>query len=272
MLDRITPLVLTYNEEANIARTLRRLAWARDIVVVDSLSTDQTTNIVQSFPNARLFGRRFDDHGTQWNYGLLETGIASDWVLALDADYELTDDFVAEMRRLDPGDAVAGYRARFQYCVQGRPLRGTAYPPVTVLFRRDRAAYVLDGHTQRVMLDGPVREMHAPIRHDDRKPLSRWFAAQSRYMKLEAEKIASTPAAGLSGADRLRRLLVVAPPAMLAYCLLIKGNVLDGRAGLYYALQRSIAEAMLSLHLLDRRLRSHDERNAAQVDEGMPRT
>src|SRR4051812_35578507 len=46
MLDRITPLLLTYNEEANIARTLQRLEWARDVVVVDSLSQDRTARIV----------------------------------------------------------------------------------------------------------------------------------------------------------------------------------------------------------------------------------
>ncbi|MGB2788468.1 MAG: glycosyltransferase, partial [Dokdonella sp.] len=72
MLDRITPLILTWNEEANIARTLAKLAWAREVVVVDSGSTDSTHAICESFPNVRLVARPFDNHATQWNYGLKE--------------------------------------------------------------------------------------------------------------------------------------------------------------------------------------------------------
>ena len=49
MLDQITPLILTYNEAPNIGRTLEQLTWARDIVVVDSFSTDDTVEIASSF-------------------------------------------------------------------------------------------------------------------------------------------------------------------------------------------------------------------------------
>src|SRR5512143_2622752 len=94
MPDRITPLILTWNEEANIARTLDKLRWAREVVVVDSGSTDGTRAICESFPNVRVVVRPFDSHAAQWNFGLKETGIVSDWVLALDADYVLTDDLV----------------------------------------------------------------------------------------------------------------------------------------------------------------------------------
>src|SRR5436853_2457479 len=84
MLDSITPLILTYNEAANIGRTLEQLRWARDIVVVDSFSDDETVEIAGSFPHVRVFQRKFDNHGAQWNFGLSETGIATEWVLALD--------------------------------------------------------------------------------------------------------------------------------------------------------------------------------------------
>ena len=60
MLDQITPVILTYNEAANIGRTLERLAWAREVVVVDSLSTDDTVAIAGRFPNTRVVQRPFD--------------------------------------------------------------------------------------------------------------------------------------------------------------------------------------------------------------------
>jgi glycosyltransferase involved in cell wall biosynthesis len=73
MLDQITPVLLTYNEGENIGRTLSRLRWAKDIVVVDSGSTDGTLNILTAFPNLRVFKRRFDTHAKQWRYGVEET-------------------------------------------------------------------------------------------------------------------------------------------------------------------------------------------------------
>src|SRR4029079_8546941 len=98
MLGIITPLILTYNEAPNIGRTLERLSWARDIVVVDSFSDDETLDIARSFSNVRVYQRRFDGHEQQWNFGLQETGIETDWVLALDADYVLTDELVNELQ------------------------------------------------------------------------------------------------------------------------------------------------------------------------------
>src|SRR2546428_1996627 len=171
MLDQITPVVLTRNEAANIGRTLERLSWARDIVVVDSFSTDDTVEIISGFPQARVYQRVFDAHEIQWNFGLEETGITSEWVLALDADYMLTPEFVNELKLLKP-DSVNGYRAKFTYCINGRPLRSGVYPDVTVLYRRAAGRYVQDGHTQRVAIEGRVVTLDSRILNDDRKPLS----------------------------------------------------------------------------------------------------
>jgi hypothetical protein len=112
--------------------------------------------------------------------------------------------------------------------------------------------YVQDGHTQRVSLKGGIADLGSRIFHDDRKPIGQWLMAQSRYMRLEAEKLGRARFSELSAADKSRRLIVVAPAAMFLYCLLVAGNILDGRAGLFYALQRTVAELILSLYLLER--------------------
>jgi glycosyltransferase involved in cell wall biosynthesis len=251
LVDDVTPLILTYNEAPNIARTLDRLAWAKRVVVVDSLSSDDTEAIARRYPNVAFFQRPFDAHARQWNFGLNETGIETGWVLALDADYILPEDFVEELRALAPEGGVAGYRAGFRYCIDGVPLRGTVYTPVTVLFRREQATYAQHGHTQRVEVAGTVAELRARILHDDRKPLARWFASQVKYMRLEAEVLLRTPFANLDLPDRVRRLVVVAPPAMFLYCLVAKLAILDGWRGLYYACQRAVAEMVLSVFLLE---------------------
>ncbi|HBI15597.1 MAG TPA: glycosyl transferase [Desulfobulbaceae bacterium] len=254
MLERITPVILTLNEEANIGRVLARLSWARTIVVVDSFSTDGTMEILSEFSNVKVFKRRFDSHAGQWNFAIGETGVQTPWVLALDADYVLTDGLVKELVALNPDSRVAGYRAGFRYCIFGKPLRGTLYPPVTVLYRREGARYIQDGHTQRIELPGSVEQLAAPILHDDRKPLSSWLWAQNRYMDLEAKVIKNKPWSALGKADKVRRLVVVAPALTFFYCLFVKGGVLDGYAGLYYAMQRSLAEVILSLKLIQARV------------------
>jgi glycosyltransferase involved in cell wall biosynthesis len=269
VLEQITPLILTYNEAPNIGRTLERLAWARDIVVVDSFSEDDTLKIVSGFPQARVLQRKFDAHVNQWNFGLKETGITTDWVLALDADYLLTPQLVEELKTLKPETDTQGYMARFIYCINGRPLRGSAYPPVTVLYHRAHASYRQDGHTQRIEVAGEVRELKAPILHDDRKPLAHWVQAQSRYMNLEADKLYRADPRQLGWADRLRLARFFAPGFMFLYCLFVKGAILDGRIGLYYALQRTFAEFLLSLYLIERDLhvkQPHRSAESAQTE------
>ena len=254
MLDQITPLILTYNEAPNLERTMRQLSWAKDIVVVDSFSDDETTTIASSLPQTRICQRTFDSHRAQWSFGLTETGIKTPWVLALDADYVLTDELVSELQALNPEPGVNGFRANFVYCLNSKPLRSGIYPSVAVLYRRTSAAYVQDGHTHRVQIDGEVRELHSKILHDDRKPLRRWLGSQVSYAELEAKKLLASAPGTLSQSDRIRRWHIVAPSAVLLYCLIIRGGLLDGWAGLFYAFQRALAELMLSLFLIEVRL------------------
>lgn len=254
-MNDITGVILTFNEAPNIARTLACLSWLRQVVVVDSGSTDRTVAIAEEFPNVRVVHRAFTTHAEQWQHAIAATGITTEWVLALDADYVVTDSLRREIEALEPAAGVAGYSAAFVYCVDGRPLRGAAYPPVTVLFRRARGRYEQDGHTQRVRIDGDVRALAARVHHDDRKSLNHWLGAQARYMALESEKLGRADAS-LSLVDHLRRWIVIAPPAMFLYCYVLRGGMLDGKAGLYYALQRAASELILSLFLVRRAMPS----------------
>ena len=128
---------------------------------------------------------------------------------------------------------------------------GGSVTPGTVLFRRARARYVDDGHAHRVVVDGGVRPLRGLIWHDDRKPLSHWVRAQDRYAKQEAEKLMAHRDEGLSFNDRVRKTIVLGPPAAFLYTLLVKGVCLDGWAGWHYAFQRALAETLLSLRLIE---------------------
>lgn len=269
-LDQVTPLILTYNEAVNIGRSLAKLRWAREIIVVDSFSDDDTEEIAKSFSTVRFYQRAFDTHQNQWNFGLSNTGIKTPWVLALDADYVLTDELISELELLQPEATTSGYSAGFIYCLNGKRLRSGVYPAVTVLFRREYAMYLQDGHTHRACVTGEIKDLQSRILHDDRKPLARWFISQARYTELEAEKLLKTEKQNLSWTDRMRRLCLLAPPLMLIYCLFVRGGILDGWAGLRYAFERTIAELMLSLHLIQHRLGGLALANTRLVEKPKP--
>ncbi|MTJ53673.1 glycosyltransferase family 2 protein [Anabaena sp. UHCC 0253] len=249
MLEQITSLILTYNEAPNINRTLEKLNWVSRIVVIDSYSTDETLEIISSYPQVEVFKRKFDTHANQWNYGLEQ--VTTEWVLSLDADYVLTDELINEITTLPVNTSIDGYFAKFKYCVFGKPLRGTILPPREILFRKDKAIYIDDGHTQILGNKGKSDQLSAYIYHDDRKPLSRWLWAQDRYMILESKKLLATPNHELSLGDRIRKKKILAPLIILVYCLILKGGILDGWHGCYYTFQRVLAEILLSIHIIE---------------------
>lgn len=251
-LDEVTPLLITFDEIANLERTLAALDWAKRIVAVDSGSTDGTLERLRADPRITVLVRPFDDFARQCQAGL--DLIETDWVLSIDADYVLTGELVEEMTRLSPPDDIDGYRVCFEYCIHGHPLRASLYPPRVVLHRTRGTRYRMDGHGHRVELRGRIGRLAGRIRHDDRKPLSRWLAAQARYAEAEARHLQSASWRQLGWADRIRRLVVVAPWLVPLYCLLVRRGLLDGLPGWYYALQRGIAEAVLALALIEARL------------------
>jgi glycosyltransferase involved in cell wall biosynthesis len=255
VIDNVTPLIITFNEAANIRRTLDKLTWARRIVVIDSGSTDETVTILKTYSQVEVFHHCFRDFASQCNFGVSQ--IATPWVLSLDADYELSDELVKELGLLSPVKETAGYQAQFIYRIYGRPLRGSLYPPRIVLYRKDQAIYRNEGHGHRVSIDGTVLPLASPIYHDDRKSLAHWFASQQRYARQEAEHLVSSDRSVLSRTDRIRLAAWPAPLAVFVYTLLVKGCLLDGWAGWFYALQRVLSEILIALEIMNKRLR-HD--------------
>lgn len=248
MID-LTALILTYNERENLARTLEALYWVKRILVVDSFSTDETLAISRSFPNVEVAQRTFTSFAGQCNWGLSQ--IETKWVLSLDADYVLTDELVAELKALPDSGDVSGYSVRFKYCINGVALRTTLLPPRTVLYRKGAAVYHNEGHGHRVKIVGSVGRLSGFILHDDRKPFTRWLLSQDEYMKLERSHLLAMPNEQLTFQDRLRKRIYFAAPIMFLYLLVARGLIFDGWRGWYYILQRTLAELLLSLRLLE---------------------
>jgi len=156
-----TALILTFNEENNVQRTMKALTWVNEVVIVDSGSTDRTVELAKAaHPNVRVVTRAFDSHPNQWNFGLDQ--ITTDWVLTLDADYEVSPQLAAEISGLSPMPNQIAFWADFEYRIYGHPLRGSSYPARIVLFKPVQARYVDDGHTQTLWVRDSAGELGPP--------------------------------------------------------------------------------------------------------------
>ncbi len=252
ILRKVTPLVLTYNEEPNIARTLNSLRWAERVIVLDSGSTDGTEKIARSFLNVSWHVRPFDSHVAQWNHGVHAADIHTEYVLALDADMATTNAFVDEIRRDFLPSGFVGGLVGFDYCFHARPLVGSVYPPQVRIFRRDDVRITQPGHTQSFTVSGKVYSFRSRLIHDDRKSLERWVCNQLSYSALEAERL--TSGGTTRWQDRLRRIGLMPPIAALVGYLRA-GGPFRGAAAARYAYERAAYECLLAIRLTTTRLK-----------------
>jgi len=254
LIDSITPMILTYNEEANIERTLEGLNWAKQILVIDSFSTDRTLEILKKNPRVVILQRKFDNFAHQCNFGL--ENIKTEWVLSLDSDYLITPNWLIEAQKLSTNERYSAYKIPLKFCIHGKELISSILPPRICLYKKSSAQYTMDGHGHKVIINGEISNFSNPILHDDRKIISVWFKNQITYAEKETEKLLKSNFKDLSISDKIRRLYVVAPFTVFTYSLLFKFGFLDGWRGWHYALQKAFFELVLSISLLDKKISS----------------
>jgi hypothetical protein len=251
VLDSITPVIITLNEGPNLARLLAAVDWAKDVVIVDSGSTDETLAIASADPRVRLFTRKFDTLWDQWHYAMTETGVTTEWLLRLDGDYVVTEALSKELATLVPPADVGGYVIEFDYAIFGRKLVTSFYPPKEVLFRRGCFEVYAKGHTEAWRVIGASGRLKGRIVHDDWKPVRGWVGSQVNYMARELPH--THEQTGLKAKLRLTPPLM--PVVTFLYALFGKGLIFSGRAGIFYALQRLLAETVLALMALEEKLK-----------------
>ena len=195
----VSVLVLTRNEEANIAACLESVDWASEVFVVDSFSTDRTVGIALNH-GAEVCCHSFEGYSAQRNWALDHLPFSNDWVLMLDADERATPPLAGEIRRAiqEAAEAHAGFYLKFRHIFLGHWLkRGGLYPTwVLRLFRRQRVRFEERPMNEHAMLHGTASCLQEPFDHQDSKPLSDWVARHNRYAGLEAEEFLQEKMAG----------------------------------------------------------------------------
>ncbi len=188
----ITAVILTLDEERNIRECLECLERVDDVVIVDSLSTDETVAAARDArSDVRVFEHPFTDFGDQRNWALDNVQPAHDWILFVDADEFCTDgllDEIAEFVRT-PNAFVGAYVAGRNYFL-GRWLKHTTmYPSYQLrLLKAGQVRFRKEGHGQREVTEGPLHFLEGYWRHEGfSKGVHQWVARHNNYSSDEVD-------------------------------------------------------------------------------------
>jgi glycosyltransferase involved in cell wall biosynthesis len=226
MRQTLSVAIITWNEEANLERTLGSVAWADEIVVVDSGSSDGTQEIARRF-GCRFFYEEWKGFAAQKNSALEKC--VSDWILSLDADESLSDQLATGIRKLLEKDPpLDGYALRRRNLFLGRWMRfGGFYPdPKLRLFRRGAAEFEGRPVHETLHFVGKAGRLKGDMVHNAYPSLEAYIAHMDRYSTLGAAH------AVRRGEGSFVVNVVLNPVATFVYNYLFRLGFLDGREGL----------------------------------------
>ncbi len=262
----VSVLILTLNEEINIADCIASCAWCDDVHVLDSDSEDRTAEIARSL-GATVHVHPFESFGKQRNWAIDHIPMKHGWVFHLDADERFTAELVAEIRSLLAGGPPdAGFHCPSRMMFMGRWLkRAGGYPTYQMrLFHKARLRFKDYGHGQREATDAPLRRLKEPYLHYSfSKGLYDWLDKHNRYSSLEALQVIH----GSGGRVRLRKIfsrdpverrrawkevgyrIPFRPFIRWFVTLFFLGGVFEGRPAWTYAQLLAVYERMITVKL-----------------------
>ena len=269
-------LILTYNEEDNLPRCLDSVSWCKDVVVLDSFSSDATVDIARS-AHCQVFQRKFDNFAGQRNFAIDQIDFKNSWVFHLDADEHFTHALRAECEEVAKQDEKSAYLVPSKMMLWNRWLKHAAtYPVYQMRFHKlGEARFEQYGHGQRETgMKRGQGTLQTPYEHHSfGKGFAEWFDRHNRYSSQEAHETyenlqgASFRARNLLAKDSIIRRRAVKELAYrlpgraflrFVYMYLFKLGFLDGAPGLTYCLLNSVYEQMISLKVRELKIAKGD--------------
>jgi len=184
----VSVILITKNEAAMIRQALGSVAWADEIIVLDSGSTDATPDICREYTD-KVFVTDWPGFGPQKNRALDHA--TGDWVLSIDADERITPELAREIRAVlaSPGADVFAIARLSSFL--GRPMRhGDWWPDeVARLFRRGRARFSDDLVHERLVFEGRASRLRHLMLHDSMRSLDQMLAKLNHYTTAGAERM-----------------------------------------------------------------------------------
>ncbi|CAH2030479.1 glycosyltransferase family 2 protein [Trichlorobacter ammonificans] len=231
----ISVTIITLNEEQAIGACLASVAWADEVIVVDSGSSDRTGDICRSFPNVRFMHQDWLGYGPQKNFALAQA--SHQWILSLDADETVSPELQEAIKdALQAPSQCAGYRIGRRNFYRGRWIRHSGWWPDEIIrfFKKDAGQFNNRIVHESVELSGPVGRLTGTIDH-------RSFHAAEDFLE-KARRYAIPGALQMHAAGKRGSALLAVIKATAAFIksYLLKRGFLDGRAGLLIAVSGAV--------------------------------
>jgi glycosyltransferase involved in cell wall biosynthesis len=262
----VSIVVLTRDEEPNVRQCLASVAWADQVVVVDSGSTDGTVPIASSL-GAEVIEQPWLGFSAQREFALRLPELRHDWVYFVDADEWVSPQLANEIASHMRAPSCAGFAHRLRLVFQGTWIRHCGwYRGSWVVRLVDRRYTKYDGSPlgERACVDGPVHRLHNDIVDEDRKGLATWLHKHVRYAQLEAQRrsnqalprgLHALRSRGVNETRPLTRTLLkdvifpsvpAKPAALFLFMYVIRLGLLDGRVGLRFCLYHAWYESTVT--------------------------
>lgn len=190
-LGTLAVIILTYNEEANIAQALNSVTgWANEIFILDSFSADQTLEIARQH-GCQIAQNKFENYAKQRNHALDNLPICSEWVLFLDADEWLSDALKQEIFDLiATSPAENGFYIKRRLIWMGRWIHRGYYPTwILRLFRHGKGRCEDRAVNEHFIVEGQVGYLRNDFTDENRKGLTDWIAKHNGYATREAQEL-----------------------------------------------------------------------------------
>lgn len=189
----IAILIPTLNEEKNLPHALASCAFADQVFVLDSGSTD-TSKAIAEAAGATFVHHSWEGYARQKNWGLDNLPFKTDWIFILDADELITAPLRDELISLATGKAptyCTGFYVNRYFVWRGKEIRHCGYYPSWNLrfFRRGKALYEERDVHEHMVVDGPVGYLKGEMHHEDRRGRDFLWQKHLRYADLEAKEM-----------------------------------------------------------------------------------
>jgi glycosyltransferase involved in cell wall biosynthesis len=274
----VSVIVPVKNESANLVRCLPALAWADEVFVVDSQSTDETARIAEAH-GARVVQFHFNgSYPKKKNWALENLPLRNEWVLIVDADEVVVPELADEIARRTAADEADGFYLNMKYYFLGRRIRHCGYNECWNLrlfkhrlgrYERMPAAAGSDAGDneahEHVELAGRVSKLRHELDHFAYPTISAWVEKHNRYSTWEAEQFdrflnAPIPA-GIGRGKRIKRMLKklylrlpMRPAVRFVYTYVVRLGFLDGYPGLVFCALLSFYEMLCAAKVYERRV------------------
>jgi glycosyltransferase involved in cell wall biosynthesis len=247
-MPKLSVILITHNEAANVAACLESVAWADEIVVVDSGSTDQTPGICRRY-TPHVHSTDWPGFGPQKNRALdLATG---DWVLSIDADERVTPELRVEIESVLAAPDAEAYELPRLSSYLGQPMRHGGWWPdhVTRLFRRGSARFSDARVHEALQVNGRTGRLRQPLLHHPFRSLDQVIGKMDAYSTAAAASMAERGRSAGLGSAVLHGLFAF----LRTY--LLRAGFLDGKLGFVLAVSNAEGAYYKYLKLAERQQR-----------------